>query len=68
MKKKFLSLVYVLIKMDTSSLKINYLFLVVIIQILKNNNSIQKDIKYFYMFLKTKWGVGDLWSIWMKYC
>lgn len=67
MKKKFLSLVYVLIKMDTSSLKINYLFLV-IIQILKNNNSIQKDIEYFYMFLKTKWGVGDLWSIWMKYC
>lgn len=59
MKKKFLSLVYVLIKMDTSSLKINYLFLV-IIQILKNNNSIQKDIKYFYMFLKTKRGVGDL--------
>lgn len=51
MKKKFLSLVYVLIKMDTSSLKINYLFLVVIIQILKNNNSIQKGYQIFlYVF------------------
>lgn len=49
-KKKFL-LVYVLIKMDTSSLKINYLFLVVIIQILKNNNSIQKGYQIFlYVF------------------